>query len=245
MPFDPTQTVVLLDIEGTTSAIDFVYSVLFPFARTHLEATVERMDDAALVQTAEAFALQAQADAAAGVAHVSIPPRSESTAVLRDAVVRAALDHMATDRKTTALKALQGEIWAGGYANGELRGHVYDDVAPAFARWRSEGRRLYIYSSGSVAAQKLIFGASVAGDLSPQISGYFDTTTGPKKEAVSYRAIAEAIGAAPSQVVFLTDNADEGRAAVEAGMDVRIVRRPDDASPLPDGFVAVTDFNAL
>lgn len=122
------------------------------------------------------------------------------------------------DAKDTGLKDIQGRIWAEGYAAGDLTGHVYPDAAAALRRWHEAGHALYVYSSGSVAAQKLIFGHSNEGDLTPLFSGWFDTTSGPKLEAASYRHIAEAIGEEASDILFLSDNPREIAAARAAGM---------------------------
>jgi enolase-phosphatase E1 len=241
---------VVLDIEGTTSAIDFVYSVLFPYARTHLSAYVHGLLTSEtgrqeLLAHGQGFALQGVRDAEAGVPHVAVDV-TQPAELLAAQVIAAALDHMDTDRKTTALKDLQGRVWMQGYAQGEMHGHVYDDVSPAFQRWFKAGLQLHIYSSGSVAAQKLIFGYSVSGDLTRYLTCYFDTTTGPKREAASYAAIARAIGAEPASVLFLTDNLDEARAALRAGMQTIVVRRPGDGGEEAGAdFTVVSDFNGL
>ena len=132
---------------------------------------------------------------------------------------------MDADAKETPLKALQGLIWAEGYADGTLRGHVYADAVAGLRRWHAAGLSLYVFSSGSVAAQKLIFAHSVAGDLTPLFSGYFDTTTGPKREAASYVKIAKSIDIPPKNILFLSDTRQEVDAARAAGMDVRLIDR--------------------
>jgi len=185
---------VLTDIEGTTSSIAFVTDTLFPYARAHLRDFVAR--------------------------------HPAETAPLLDAVraeepgdpVETLLRWIDEDRKATPLKTLQGLIWAEGYADGTLQGHVYRDAADGLRRWHAAGIALYIYSSGSIAAQKLIFGHSNEGDLTPLFSGYFDTTSGPKKDAASYRTIANEIGRAPGDILFLSDNIQEIDAARAAGM---------------------------
>ena len=139
------------------------------------------------------------------------------------------LDHllalMDADAKDTELKDIQGRIWAEGYAAGELTGHVYPDAAQALRRWHGEGLTLAVFSSGSVAAQKLIFGHSDQGDLTPLFSGWFDTTTGPKRESMSYVLIADALGIAPAEVLFLSDVAAETDAAKAAGMRALLIDR--------------------
>lgn len=129
------------------------------------------------------------------------------------------------DRKDPVLKAIQGRIWREGYERGELKGHIYQDAVEALRRWRSAGLRLYVYSSGSIEAQKLIFQYSEAGDLTPLFDGYFDLTIGSKLEAASYARIADAIGLAPGEILFLSDNPRETEAAAGAGVQVRLIDR--------------------
>jgi enolase-phosphatase E1 len=129
------------------------------------------------------------------------------------------------DAKVTELKDIQGRIWAEGYAAGELRGHVYPDAAEALRRWHADGLTLAVFSSGSVPAQKLIFGHSDQGDLSPLFSGWFDTTTGPKREAMSYVLIADALGISPADILFLSDIVAETDAAKAAGMKALLIDR--------------------
>lgn len=210
--------VLLLDIEGTTTSISFVYEALFPFARRELPAFIRRRWERADVR--ESARLM-------GVAEV-------------EEAVERALALMDGDVKDTGLKALQGLVWEDGYVGGELRGHVYEDVGPALLEARRRGVRVAIYSSGSVAAQKLLFGHSVSGDLLPHIEAHFDTTTGPKKEAASYLDIARALGVEVGEVTFLTDHPDEARAAMEAGMRVFVAVRPGNA-PLPPGDWATVE----
>ena len=194
-------TAILTDIEGTTSSIAFVAEVLFPYARARVADYV--------------------------AAH-----REETAAILAEVAATEPGDPVATlirwideDRKATPLKALQGMIWADGYASGAFRGHVYPDAVAGLRRWHAVGVRLYVFSSGSVAAQKLLFGYSDAGDLTPLFSGYFDTNMGAKREAGSYAKIAEAIGDTPADVLFLSDTPEEVAAAREAGMDARLIDR--------------------
>jgi enolase-phosphatase E1 len=193
---------ILTDIEGTTSAVSFVFDVLFPYAKAHLPAYVRMHADE------EQVAAQVQA-----VREDSGEPGADV-----ERVIEILLDWIAEDRKATPLKALQGMVWQQGYLAGELKGHVYPDAVEALRRWHAEGFRLYVYSSGSIQAQKLIFGRSEAGDLSPLFSGYFDTTSGPKREEASYRTIASAIGVAAHEILFLSDIVEELDAAQAAGM---------------------------
>jgi enolase-phosphatase E1 len=193
---------ILTDIEGTTSAVSFVFDVLFPFAARHLPEFVLARADEPEVAT--------QLDA------VRRDCGEPDASVQR--VVEILLGWIAEDRKATPLKALQGMVWEQGYQAGQLKGHVYPDAVEALRRWKQEGYDLYVYSSGSIQAQKLIFGCSEAGDLSPLFSGYFDTTSGPKREADSYRRIASAIGRPGEEILFLSDVVQELDAAREAGL---------------------------
>ncbi|WP_330114144.1 acireductone synthase [Pseudomonas sp. JS3066] len=193
---------ILTDIEGTTSAVSFVYDVLFPFAASHLpEFVLTHADEPAVAKQVEAVRLES------GEAGASL-----------GRVVEILLGWIAEDRKVTPLKALQGMVWEQGYRAGQLKGHVYPDAVEALARWKQQGYALYVYSSGSIQAQKLIFGCSEAGDLTPHFSGYFDTTSGPKREAASYERIAESIGLPGEEILFLSDVVQELDAAREAGM---------------------------
>jgi len=132
---------------------------------------------------------------------------------------------MDADAKVTELKDIQGRIWAEGYAAGELTGQVYPDAAQALRRWHNNTIRLAVFSSGSVAAQKLIFGHSDQGDLAPLFSCWFDTTTGPKREAMSYLLIADALGVPPADMLFLSDIMAEIDAAKAAGMRALLIDR--------------------
>ncbi len=142
------------------------------------------------------------------------------------------LGWMDADAKEPVLKDIQGRIWAEGYADGTLHGHVYPDAVAGLRRWHDSGLALYVFSSGSVAAQKLIFGHSVAGDLTPLFSGYFDTTTGPKRDAASYAKIADAIGMGAPDILFLSDTPAEIAAAREAGMQAMLIDREGDAGDI-------------
>ena len=193
---------ILTDIEGTTSAVSFVFDVLFPYAAKHLPDFVR--------QHAE------RADVVEQLAAVRADSGETGADVER--VIEILLEWIAADRKATPLKALQGMVWEHGYQAGQLKGHVYPDAVEALQRWHAEGYQLFVYSSGSIQAQKLIFGCSEAGDLSPLFSGYFDTTSGPKREAASYQRITQAIGVQASEIVFLSDIVEELDAARQAGM---------------------------
>jgi enolase-phosphatase E1 len=214
-----------LDIEGTTTPVTFVYDVLFPFARRHAGAFLQRRAGENAVRADLATLRRDYEIDRVG----SAPPPVWEDGDLAGAA--AYLEWLIErDRKSTGLKSLQGRIWEEGFRTGELRGEVYPDVPPALERWRREGRGAWIFSSGSVLAQKLLFAHSVAGDLTPFIRGYFDTTTGPKKEAASYGRIAAAIGLPARGILFVSDVGAELDAALETGMQTRLCARE---GPLP------------
>lgn len=192
---------IVTDIEGTTSDIRFVHQVLFPYARERLTPFLRahQQDEEVAAVLADLRHEIAQADA------------DIETLVI---VLHGFMDE---DRKSTALKAIQGMIWRTGYLQGDFRGHLYPEVAQKLADWQQQGLGLYVYSSGSVAAQKLLFGYSDAGDLRPLFSGYFDTHIGAKREVGAYQNIASQLGIAPQALLFLSDIRQELDAAQQAG----------------------------
>jgi 2,3-diketo-5-methylthio-1-phosphopentane phosphatase len=241
----PTPHALLLDIEGTTTSISFVYDTLFPWMRQHVGDFLERhlhRDD--VRESIELIRQQVDADLAHDLPGIIPLPDTLGDDTV-DAVLANVHTWMDADRKLTALKQLQGLVWDDGYATGQLRGHLYDDVVPLLDRARDRGIDVAIYSSGSVHAQKLLFGHSVAGDLTPRLCAFFDTTTGPKKEARSYRAIAAELDLEPEQILFVSDNIDEIRAAHAAGMDVRVSVRPGTAELPQHPFVEIHGFDDL
>ncbi len=220
---------ILTDIEGTTSSIAFVHEVLFPYSRARLAGYGQ--------------------DHAAELADLLDAVRAEAGAPLDVAECIALLSQWHDeDRKIAPLKTLQGRIWADGYAQGLLQGHVYADAVAGLNRWHAAGIALYVYSSGSVTAQRLLFGHSIAGDLNRLFSGNFDTAVGGKKEAASYRAIAAAIGTEPGRILFLSDVAEELAAAREAGMAVTLLARdglPSDRPPESPTWPVATSFDQI
>jgi len=237
---------ILLDIEGTTSSVSFVYDVMFPYVRKH--------------HTFEVFANWLEPDyidafhaIARDAGHDSLDSWLKSLGLSRDNPLRAAdvvckevTRLMDADAKTTGLKQLQGLIWQSGFESGELKAHVFDDVPPALGVWNAAGQDVRIYSSGSVQAQKLFFGHTIAGNLLAQFRGHYDTTTGPKKEAESYRKIAADFGLPPGEILFLSDIVAELDAAQSAGLQTALVVRPGNASapeghshPVIDSFAQV------
>jgi enolase-phosphatase E1 len=207
---------VVTDIEGTTTKLEFVHQQLFPYARRKL-ADYVRAHEHELGDILDATR------AAAGEAALST-----------DELIALLLRWIDEDRKATPLKSLQGRIWRSGYESGQLRGHVYEDAVRMLRSWHAAGIRIYIYSSGSVQAQQLLFSHSTAGDLTPLISGYFDTTTGPKLEPDSYRSIASSLDLPVSAIAFLSDHAGETAAAAQAGMQTVLLTRADHFAPVDE-----------
>jgi enolase-phosphatase E1 len=215
---------VLLDIEGTTTSIAFVKDRLFPFAAEALEGFLA-------VHAAEP-AVREILDEVQRAA-----PGQPPAATLRG--------WMAADAKVTPLKALQGLIWHQGYVDGRLQGHLWPDVAACLRAWAAGGVRLAIYSSGSVEAQRDLFGHSEAGDLSPLLAGFFDTRIGPKREAASYAAIAAALHQPAGEILFLSDVAEELNAARAAGLLTCQLVRPADGTRPAGRHAEAADFQAV
>lgn len=218
-PINPPISVVLLDIEGTTTPIDFVYKVLFPYARARAGEFLA-LHRSELADDIEGL-MRANAEDAAR--NLNPPSIGSGTVEELAAYVHWLMDQ---DRKATPLKSLQGKIWQAGYIAGELHSQVFKDVPPAFERWSEQGKDICIYSSGSVLAQKLLFANTEAGDLTGFINGYFDTETGPKSEAESYRRIADALKLRSSAMVFVSDVTAELKAARAAGLETILCMRP-------------------
>lgn len=219
---------IVTDIEGTTTEVSFVYNVLFPYFRDHLMEWENQDSDELLEVLASTQRL--------------VTEETGSQNLDRKALFEWLKVWSLEDRKVTPLKALQGIIWKKGFETGVLKGHVYPDVAPALARWHSEGKTLAIFSSGSVTAQKLLFGHSIAGDLTPYFSSYFDTHTGMKRDQRTYHRIAETMGFLPEKILFLSDVVEELSAAKEAGMQTIQVVRPGTQAAWND---IATDFNQI
>ncbi len=230
---------VLLDIEGTTSSISFVYDEMFPYVRETLNSYLaENWASPALQACCEKIAVdvdQAPQDWLAGTAEEN-----------QHTVAKAVIGLMDADIKATGLKELQGMIWKSGFHGGQLVAHLFDEVADCIRGWKADGRDVRIYSSGSIAAQKLFFGHSVAGDLLDQFNGHYDTTSGNKREADSYRAISQQFDCDPGQIVFISDVVEELAAAKEAGLQTALSIRPGN-KPVPDdhGYLAIESFTDL
>jgi enolase-phosphatase E1 len=264
----------LLDVEGTVAPLTLTSEVLFPYARAHLESflwqSVDEMRQIADPHDPEQ--ILAEGTVWRDVLMLTIENRHEqepgAPRILPEVrgnpgsggerscvsmspgyAIPRVLEYlnwlMDRDRKSTALKSLQGKIWKAGFESGELKGTLFDDVPEAFQRWSAD-RRVAIYSSGSVEAQQLLFRYSIFGDLTPWIAGYFDTRTGPKMESASYAAIAATMNVAPQEVLFFSDAVRELDAAREIGCNMRLVVRPGNV-PVEDshGHSVVESFKGL
>lgn len=224
MQGEAAPSVVLLDIEGTVSPISFVHDVLFPYARERLGAFL-----AAHGRDADIAAALAELDA--------ITPGAQPVQTLHALMDR--------DAKVGPLKLIQGRIWAQGFAAGALTGRFYPDVAPALRAWRAAGAMLAVYSSGSEQAQRLLFGHTGAGDLTPLFSGFFDTKVGGKREPASYAAIARSLARQPAAILFLSDVEAELAAAAGAGLKVCQVVRAEDGTVASPAFPHEPDLGAV
>lgn len=219
---------ILSDIEGTTTSISFVVDTLFPYFLEQLplwRKKIELPEVKTQIEATQALVLAEE--------NKSISPKQ-------------AFDYLEAwckaDRKAPPLKALQGVIWKAAYLNGQIQGHLYPEVADCLKQWKTKGRQLGIYSSGSVAAQKLLFGYSEAGDLTPLFSHYFDTQMGHKRETQSYLNIQQTIGLPANEILFLSDVPQELAAAQAAGLEVAHLLRPGTA---PSKFKGYANFNQI
>jgi enolase-phosphatase E1 len=205
---------VVTDIEGTTSSLSFVKDVLFPYSRARMRAFIHHHG--------QEPAVRAQLDEACNLVGRRLD---------EEALAAQLIQWIDEDRKLTPLKALQGMIWEEGFRRGDFTGHIYDDALRRLREWRQRGLRLYVFSSGSVQAQRLLFGYSDHGDLMPLFSGYFDTTIGAKRDPAAYERIAAAAGAAPAEMMFLSDIKEELDAARAAGMRTTWIVRDGEIDP--------------
>ncbi|HRJ12871.1 MAG TPA: acireductone synthase [Alphaproteobacteria bacterium] len=219
---------IVTDIEGTTSDIAFVKNVLFPYARAAMDS----------------FVLAQRADPSIAAILADVAEIEENPEMAVADIIQTLIRWIDEDKKITPLKTLQGHIWAHGYRTGDFTGHIYDDAAAALRAWHAAGIQLYVYSSGSIFAQKLLFGHSDAGDLTPLFSGYFDTTTGGKRETESYAKIPTVIGLPANEILFLSDIIEELDAARAAGMQTTALNR-DGLITNANGHTVVTDFSDI
>jgi enolase-phosphatase E1 len=220
---DLTQPIgaILLDIEGTTTPLDFVYGILFPYARAHAAEFLKRRASSPEVQM-DLAALRRE--------HLRDSTQGLNPPPLNDATWESLVPYIdwlvLGDRKSPALKSLEGKIWQEGYASAALRGELFDDVPKALKRWQAQNRKIAIFSSGSVLAQRLLFSHTAAGDLSRYISGYFDTSIGSKIDPASYQSIARSLEVTASEIVFISDTVRELDAATAAGLQALLSERP-------------------
>ncbi len=217
---------IVTDIEGTTSSLSFVKEKLFPYAMAHLADYV--WDNEKEIE---------------GILN-DVRDEENNPDLSVHEVIEVLLRYIDEDQKITPLKALQGMIWQRGYDKGELIGHVYDDALTGLKRWKDQGVDLYIYSSGSVPAQRMLFSNTHVGDITSLFSGYFDTTTGGKKETSSYEKIAAHLNLPVSEVLFLSDSVEEINAAAAAGMNVIVLDREENLIDAL-GFTVVKDFTTI
>jgi enolase-phosphatase E1 len=203
---------IVTDIEGTTTEVSFVYDILFPYFRTHMDqwTTVDSDQMNQVLEQTRLLVLEEQ----------SIDLSTNEA--LFDQLRQWSLE----DRKVTPLKTFQGMVWEQGFKSGAIKGHMYPDVKPALERWTAMGMKLAIFSSGSIAAQKQLFGFSTEGDLTPYFSAYFDTTTGMKRDEQTYHLIVQQLHASANSVLFLSDIPQELEAANAAGMRTLQLVRP-------------------
>lgn len=219
---------IVFDIEGTIGDIKFVRDVLFPFARKRVLGFLTSQWATPVLQSI-------MADARRESGKPLLTPEDAARQF------EAWIDE---DKKITPLKTLQGLIWSEGYASGELKAHLYADAIEAFKRYAATGHRLFIYSSGSIAAQKLYLAHSIAGNLTSYFEGYFDTTTGPKAEKSSYTTIANSVSLPARSIAFFSDSPAEIEAAAQAGFTaIHVVR---DANPVPaPAFRTISSFEEI
>ncbi len=217
---------IVTDIEGTTSSLSFVKDTLFPYAYKNLpdyvwdnEKKISKILD-------------------------DVRKEEKNPELNIEEVIEVLLRYIDEDKKITPLKTLQGMIWEEGYKSGELKGHIYDDALAGLRRWKDQAIDLYIYSSGSVPAQKLLFAHTKAGDLNGLFSGYFDTKIGGKKDEESYIKISDEIGVPAHEILFLSDSLDEINAAAAAGMNVIVIDREGSVFDAL-GHEVVNDFNDI
>ena len=220
---------ILTDIEGTTTSVSFVYDVLFPYFREHLNELYNLSEEEEVKK-----AIEQTVDLASKEEHLHLQTVDE--------VIEQWKQWSLADKKITPLKTVQGVLWKRGYEEGTIKGHVYPDVEPALRKWKAEGISLGVFSSGSVQAQKLLFGYSDAGNLLDYFSVYFDTTTGTKRDSSTYTTIAEQLNLGTSEILFLSDIREELEAAEHAGMrTIQLVREGNS----PNWRTTATDFYAV
>lgn len=218
---------IVTDIEGTTSSLSFVKDVLFPYAREHIEEYVREHCTEDPIETL-----------------VDDVRQEVGRELSLDEVIAQLIEWIDQDRKVTPLKSIQGLLWEAGYRNGDFKGHIYEDAKNKLEEWHNQSIKLYVYSSGSVYAQKLLFGYTEYGDLNYLFDGYFDTRIGAKAETGSYKNIIAELGLKPEEILFLSDVEPELDAAYAAGMQtIQLVR---EGAPIQSGkYKQVSNFNQI
>ena len=232
---------VLLDIEGTTTPIDFVFKVLFPYARSHTAQFFERHGSSPeVLEDLSGLWREHLQDTDQGFSPPVLTNPNEPVSFVPyiDWLIE-------SDRKSTPLKSLQGKIWAEGYASGELRSQVLDDVPPALKRWYAQNRTVAIFSLGSVLAQKLLFAHTTAGDLTKFLSAYFDTTIGTKTDPASYVRIARTLELLPTEIVFISDVVSELNGAQAAGFHTLLCIRPGNHPQPQNAYNTIQTFDDI
>ena len=236
--------VILLDIEGTTTPVEFVYQTLFPYASRKLEPFLrEHAQDPGIQSLIQDLRAQHGIDEREGLKPPGWMEHPEE-ARLRSSVAYGQW-LIVRDSKCPALKSLQGRIWQEGFTSGELRGAIFPDVPVAFERWRQQKKIICIYSSGSVLAQQNLFRTTASGDLTPYISAFFDTRVGAKTEAESYKKIAASFKYSPHQFLFISDAVKEIEAAQSAGVQVILCERDNHASSSPTVHAVIHTFDVV
>ncbi len=219
--------VILTDIEGTTTDISFVHDVLFPYSAKHLSGWIRNNLELPMTQD-----ILQQVREIIGKSNLDV-----------ESCINQLMNWQAEDKKITPLKSLQGLIWQEGYDKGELKAHVYPDAVEYLQNWHDAGLTLAVYSSGSIAAQKLLFRNTSVGDLTSSFSAYFDTTTGSKVESQSYVKIADKLSVLPQEILFLSDSLKELVAASEANLNVCGLNR--EKAVVDDKFTYVNNFSQI
>ena len=239
-----TVRTILLDIEGTITPLEFVHNVLFCYASAHVRQFLSQRGSSPDVR-ADVAALRQErlVDVRQGLKPPSL--RNDTPATDFESLVEYIQWLTERDRKSTPLKSLQGKVWEEGYRTGELRSPVFDDVASALRRWQEQARNTCIFSSGSVLAQKLLFAYTTAGDLTAQISRYFDTSEGAKTDPESYVKIARALQQSPSDAVFISDVSAELDAAQAAGFWTLLCNRPGNRPQPPNKHVLIFNLDKV
>lgn len=242
---------IVLDIEGTTTSLRFIKDVLFPYIKRNLAKYLrERWQTDEVVSTLARLIRQEDRDNREGLQPPKIWKQTETNDITKiiDSIVSNVLWQMDAKRHNTALKQLQILVWVYGYENNELRGHVYEDVGICFRRWRAMGIRLFAYSTGMAVAQQLLFSNSTQGNLLNMIENYFDVLVGPKTSATSFRKIAYYMSVTTTQILFITDTPEEGKAARDAGCQVVFVQRPENrklSASISNEFPVINNLNQI